>query len=181
MLAQRGAYVVDADQLARDVVTPGSSGLAEVVAALGEGVLATDGQLDRAALATIVFEDPKARARLEAITHPRIEQRARELFGVAPAGALLIYDVPLLAETRGERDIGEEYAAVVVVDAADETRRARLAARGLDPGDVRRRMDAQSSRDARLSIADYVVRNDGSLAELRAEVDQLWGLLTERL
>jgi len=184
MLAERGAYVIDADQLAREVVAPGSSGLAEVVAAFGNGVLRPDGHLDRAALASIVFGNSQARDRLEAITHPRVEQRARELFAVAPAGALLIYDVPLLAETRlgeDQQDGADDYAAVVVVDASDETRRARLATRGLDPADVQRRMAAQASREDRLAIADYVVRNDGSMADLRAEVDQLWGLLTERL
>ena len=181
LLAERGAYVVDADQLAREVVTPGSSGLAEVVDAFGEGVLRPDGQLDRAALASVVFGDPRARAVLEGITHPRVEQRARELFGVAPRGALLIYDVPLLAVGRGEQPLLDQFAAVVVVDASDETRLGRLLARGLEAGDAERRMSAQSSREERLAIADYVIRNDGTLKELRAEVDQLWGLLTERL
>jgi dephospho-CoA kinase len=181
MLAERGPYVVDADQLARDVVTPGSSGLAEVVDAFGAGVLRADGQLDRAALASVVFGDPRARAVLEAITHPRVEQRARELFAVAPAGAMLIYDVPLLAEGRGERSLRDQFAAVVVVDASDEKRLARLLARGLEARDAERRMSAQASREERLAIADYVIRNDGTLKELRAEVDQLWGLLTERL
>ena len=181
LLAQRGAYVVDADHLAREVVAPGSSGLAEVVEAFGDGVLAPNGQLDRAMLAGIVFGDSTARAQLEAITHPRVEQRSRELFAVAPPGALLIYDVPLLAETRDEGDWRDHYAAIVVVDASDETRHARLVARGLNPEDAQRRMDAQASREERLAIADYVVRNDGSMELLRAEVDQLWGLLTERL
>lgn len=181
LLAQRGAYVVDADQLAREVVTPGSSGLTEVVAAFGERVLTPEGHLDRAALASVVFGDPDARAMLEAITHPRVEQRSRELFAVAPPDALLIYDVPLLAESEGKRALRDEYAAIVVVDASNETRLARLVARGLDPDDAKRRMGAQTSRDGRLAIADYVVPNNGSLEELRAEVDQLWGLLTERL
>lgn len=178
-LAERGAVIVDADVLAREAVAPGSDGLAEVVEAFGEGVLAPDGTLDRAALGAIVFADPSRRDMLNAIIHPRVRARAAQLAGDAVAAdphAVVVQDIPLLVETgqAGAFDV------VVVVDAPDDVRLARLLARnGMDEAEARSRMSAQATREQRLAAADHVVANTGSLPELRAAVDRLWDEVLE--
>jgi dephospho-CoA kinase len=176
-LAARGAVVIDADQLAREVVEPGTPGLAAVVAAfsdeVGPGLLGADGSLDRAALGRCVFADPDARRRLEQIVHPLVAARAAELIDAAAAAVVVVYDVPLLVENGLEAG----YDRVVVVDAADQTRLARLVARGMQRSDALARMAAQASRDQRLAAADYVVPNDASMADLDVTVDALWGEL----
>lgn len=176
LLAARGAVVVDADALAREVVEPGTPGLASVVAEFGVDLLGTDRALDRAALGRLVFADPAALQRLEAIVHPLVGARAAELFAAAPAGSVVVYDVPLLVENGLEPG----YDVVVVVDADTETRLSRLAARGLDAADARARMANQASRDERLAAADIVVTNDGSLVDLAVQVDALWAELSRR-
>jgi len=174
-LAARGALVVDADALAREVVEPGTPGLASVVAEFGPGALRPDGSLDRAALASIVFADPQRLAALEAIVHPLVGRRSAALIEEAPEGAVVVYDVPLLAETaNGDRSRVGEFDVVVVVEAPVETRIARLVARGLDEADARARIDAQASDEERRAIADHVLVNDGDLAALDAAVDELW-------
>ncbi len=177
LLAARGAVVVDADALAREVVEPGTAGLTSVVAEFGADLLGPDGALDRAALGRLVFADPAALRRLEAIVHPLVGARAAELFAAAPPGAVVVYDVPLLVENGLEPG----YDVVVVVDADTDTRLARLAARGLGAADARARMDNQASRDERLAAADIVVANDGSPADLAAAVDALWAELSRRV
>lgn len=176
MLEDLGAHVIDADALAREVVAPGTAGLAELVAQFGTGILAADGSLDRAALGAVVFADPAARERLNAITHPRIGARTAELVAALPDDAVLVHDVPLLAEL-GMQDA---YDLVVVVDAPDDIRVARLMQRGLDERDARARIAAQASRDQRLAIADVVLDNSGSLADLKAQVLQAWPQLSGR-
>ncbi len=176
MLADLGAHVIDADALAREVVAPGTDGLAELVAQFGTGILAADGSLDRAALGAVVFADPAARERLNAITHPRIAARTAELVAALPDDAVLVHDVPLLAEL-GMQDA---YDLVVVVDAPDDIRVARLMQRGLDERDARARIAAQASRDQRLAIADVVLDNSGSLADLKAQVLQAWPQVSGR-
>ena len=175
-LAAHGAVVVDADRIAREVVEPGTPGLAAVVAEFGPGVLTPDGALDRAAMAAIVFADPARRAALEAIVHPLVAQRSAELFAAAGSDAVVVYDVPLLAETGGA--LGREFDAVVVVEAPVETRVARLVARGLTEQDARARIAAQATDEQRRAVADHVVTNDGDLAALDAAVDRLWPQLT---
>ena len=178
-LAALGAFVVDADRIAREVVEPGTPGLAAVVAEFGPGVLTPDGALDRAGVAAIVFANPARRAALEAIVHPLVARRSAELLAAAPEGAVVVYDVPLLAESAGTgRDRRGEFDEVVVVEAPLETRVARLVARGLTEADARARIVAQASDEQRRAIADHVVVNDGDLAALDAAVDRLWAALT---
>ena len=174
LLAERGARVVDADRVAREVVEPGTPGLAAVVAEFGTGVLAPDGALDRAALAAIVFGDPAARARLDGIVHPLVRARAAELVAAAPADAVVVQDVPLLVET-GQAG---SYDLVIVVEADPATRVARLAGRGLSADDARARMASQATDEERRAVADVVLRNDGDRAALAAQVDRFW---TERV
>jgi dephospho-CoA kinase len=162
--------VIDADVLAREVVAPGTPGLAAVCEAFGDNVLSADGSLDRAALAGIVFADPQALARLNAITHPLIKQRSAALLAAAPHEAVVVYEIPLLAESGR----AGEWELVVVVDAPDELRVERLVARGLSEVDARSRMAAQADRESRLALADVVVDNSAGPDELAAAVDSLW-------
>jgi dephospho-CoA kinase len=177
-LATHGAVVVDADRIARDVLEPGTPGLAAVAAEFGADVLTPSGALDRPAMAAIVFADPGRRAALEAIVHPLVAQRSAEL--IAGAGdAVVVYDVPLLAEAAGgDRDRRGEFDAVVVVEAPLETRVGRLIERGLGEDDARARIAAQASDEQRRAIADHVLVNDRDLAALDAAVDALWANLT---
>jgi dephospho-CoA kinase len=173
-LRRRGAVIIDSDVLAREVVAPGTPGLAAVVERFGAGVLHPDGTLDRAALGRIVFADPVARADLEAIVHPAVRARAAELAAAAPPDALVVQVIPLLVET-GQAGA---FDAVVVVDADPETQVARLLARdGLDRDAALARLAAQASRAERLAAADHVVANDGSRADLIRAVDELWRVL----
>ena len=169
--AELGALVIDADALAREVVEPGTEGLAAVVAEFGEQVLDDDGRLDRPALAQLVFGDEAARGRLNAIVHPRVRARAVELIAAAPPGTVVVQDVPLLVET-GQADT---YDLVVVVEAPEELRVRRLARdRGMSADEVRARMAAQATDEQRRAVADVVLVNDGTPDDLRAKVDRLW-------
>lgn len=178
-LASLGAIVIDADLIAREVVGPGTPGLAAVVAEFGSAVRRPDGALDRAALAAVVFTDPERRAALEAIVHPLVGARSAQLLAAAPADAVVVYDVPLLAESAGGA-LGRtgEFDAVVVVEAPLETRVRRLVGRGLTEVDARARISAQATDDARRAIADHVIVNDGDLADLTTAVTALWANLT---
>ncbi|MFW5417464.1 dephospho-CoA kinase [Nocardiopsis sp. CNT-189] len=170
-LAARGAVVIDADALAREVVEPGTPGLAEVVAEFGEEVLTAEGALDRPRLGEIVFSDPDRLARLNAIVHPRVGARSEELMAAAPPEAVLVYDVPLLVENG----LQELYDVVVVVDAPEEDRVRRLTGnRGMPEDQARARIAAQASREERLAAADIVVDNSGTREELDARVAGLW-------
>lgn len=170
LLAARGAWVVDADRIAREVLEPGTPGLAAVVEAFGEQVLAENGSLDRAALATIVFADPEARGRLDGIVHPLVRARATELAAAAPPDAVVVHDVPLLVET-GQ---ASSYDLVLVVEAHAAIRIDRLARRGLATEDARARMAAQATDDRRRAVADAVLDNSGTPEELAAQVDRFW-------
>jgi dephospho-CoA kinase len=170
LLAERGARVVDADRIAREVVEPGTPGLAAVVAEFGEGVLTPDGALDRPALAALVFGDPAARARLDAVVHPLVRARAAELVADAPADAVVVQDVPLLVET-GQ---AASYDLVLVVETDTETRVARLVDRGLAAEDARARIASQASDEQRRAVADVVLRNDGDRDALADQVDAFW-------
>ncbi|MEO6822453.1 MAG: dephospho-CoA kinase [Candidatus Nanopelagicales bacterium] len=174
MLRARGAVVVDADALAREVVEPGTPGLAAVVAQFGDSVLALDGSLDRAALAAVVFSDPAALAALEAITHPLVAERAAALLDSAPVGAVVVYDVPLLVE----KHLAGAYDRVVIVDAPDDVRLERLVARGLSQSDALARMASQATRAERFAAADDVLDNSGDQFALQVQVDRLWAELT---
>ena len=173
-LAALGAVVVDADLLAREVVAVGTPGLAEVVVAFGPQVLATDGSLDRPAMGRLVFADAPARRRLEAIIHPRVRASARRLEDAAVGtdpDAVVVHVIPLLVET-GQVDA---YDSVVVVDVDPVAQIERLVTqRGMDPIEAQQRIDAQASRVDRLTVADDVIHNAGTLADLDDEVDALW-------
>jgi dephospho-CoA kinase len=170
-LAELGAIVIDSDRLAREVVEPGTEGLAEVVAEFGPEVLGPDGALDRTALGRRVFGDEAARHRLEAIIHPRVRARSAKLLAAAPADAVVVNDIPLLVESG----LGAGFDVVVVVTASEETRLRRLArSRGMPADEARSRMAAQATDEQRRAAADVVLDNDGSLEELRAAVDRLW-------
>jgi len=169
--AELGALVIDADALAREVVEPGTDGLAAVVAEFGEQVLDADGRLDRPALARLVFGDEAARGRLNAIVHPRVRARAVELIAAAPPGTVVVQDVPLLVETEQ----AGAYDLVVVVEAPEELRVRRLAAdRGMSAEEVRARMASQATDEQRRAVADVVLVNDGTPDDLSAKVDALW-------
>jgi dephospho-CoA kinase len=175
MLADRGAVVVDADELARRAVDPGTPGFDAVVRAFGSEVLTPKGDLDRARLASLVFADEEARRRLEAIVHPEVarlfDEEAERHRGT---DAVVVYVVPLLVENHLEG----MFDLVVVVTAGAEERVARLAeARGMTPEDIRGRMDAQLPDRERILAGHVVISNDGSVGELRAAVDDLWARL----
>ncbi|MDO5710767.1 MAG: dephospho-CoA kinase, partial [Micrococcales bacterium] len=170
-LSELGALVIDADLLAREVLAPGSDGLAAVVDRFGASVVASDGSLDRSALASAVFGDESARRALEAITHPRIAERTAELIASAAPDRIIVHDVPLLVEKR----MGSAYHLVLVVDAHPETRLERLVhQRGMSEADARARMDHQATDDQRLVAADVVLSNEGSVQEVREATRTLW-------
>jgi dephospho-CoA kinase len=169
--SELGAVVIDADQLAREVVAPGSPGLAEIAARFGDDVLDDGGGLNRPALGALVFADPDARHALEQITHPRIARRTAELIAAAPDDAVVVHDVPLLAE----KHLGPGYHLVVVVGATEQTRVKRLMhMRGMTEDDARSRIAAQATDEQRRAAADVWLDNDGSRQELLAQVDTLW-------
>jgi dephospho-CoA kinase len=170
LLSARGAVIVDADRIAREVVEPGTPGLAAIVEAFGGEVLSADGSLDRAALAAVVFADPEARRRLDGIVHPLVRARGVELAGAAPPDAVVVHDVPLLVET-GQ---ASSYDLVLVVEADPATRVSRLVQRGLTAEDARARMAAQASDEQRRAVADVVLDNSGTQEQLAEQVDRFW-------
>lgn len=175
-LAELGAVIVDSDRLAREVVAPGTDGLAEVVAAFGAQVVAADGSLDRPALGRLVFGDEAKRRQLEAIIHPRVRVRAAEMATSAPEGAVVVNDVPLLVEAG----LAATYEAVIVVFASERTRVERLVrTRGMTEDEAKARIAAQASDDQRHAVADFEIHNDGTLEELRSKVDELWPRLLD--
>lgn len=180
-LARHGAVVIDSDVLAREVVEPGTPGLAAVAAEFGAGVLATDGSLDRAKLAAIVFADPHRLAALNAIVHPLVRARSASLAESAAAGsdsAIVVHDVPLLVEAG----LAGNFDLVVVVDVPESVQLDRLVrVRGMAESDAKARIAAQASRERRLAVADYVLDNSGDLDALDAAVDQLWEWLRDRI
>lgn len=179
-LAALGAVVLDGDKAARAVVEPGTPGLARITGTFGPGILRADGSLDRAKLAGIVFADEAARRKLNAITHPLIHEhiQAAEEAAVRTGGpgAIVVHDIPLLAE--GQR--AAEFDVVIVVDVPADVQLSRLAARGLPPEQARARMAAQATREQRLALADIVIDNSGTLAGLDRRVSEVWSALLER-
>ncbi|MEZ5095200.1 MAG: dephospho-CoA kinase [Nocardioides sp.] len=177
MLRALGAVVIDADLLAREVVAPGTNGLAEVVAEFGDGVLGPDGALDRPALGRVVFADPERRVALERIIHPRVRARAAELEAEAAPDAVVVHDIPLLVET-GQADA---FGAVVVVDVPVEVQLARMQElRGLSAEEARARLSAQATREERAAVATYLLDNAGSLPDLQAQVERAYAALHAR-
>ena len=181
-LVAHGAVLIDADLAAREVVVPGSGGLKRIVAAFGDDVLGPDGSLDRARLGGIVFGDPELRAKLNAIVHPLVRQwmLAAERTAVQaadPPSPVIVHDVPLLAESRGKGG----FDLVIVVDVPPELQVKRLVSqRGMTPDQAGARMNAQASREQRLEVADIVIDNSGSLADLDRRVAAVWAELERR-
>lgn len=179
-LAALGAVLLDGDTAARAVVEPGTPGLARIAESFGPSVLRPDGSLDRAKLAATVFADEAARAKLNAITHPLIHDHlsAAEAAAVEAGGpeTIIVHDIPLLAE--GQR--AAEFDLVIVVDVAPELQVARLAGRGMPPDQARARMAAQATREQRLAIADIVIDNSGTPADLDRLVAEVWSDLKAR-
>ncbi|HEY3260850.1 MAG TPA: dephospho-CoA kinase [Pseudonocardiaceae bacterium] len=169
-LSEHGAVVLDSDKIAREVVAVGTEGLAEVVAAFGRAVLTPAGDLDRAALAKIVFADEEARTRLNSIVHPRVRTRSAELVATAAQDAITVHDVPLLVETG----LAPAFHLVLVVHAPVEARVRRLVARGMSEGDARARIASQASDEQRRAAADVWLDNSGWPEEVEAAVDALW-------
>lgn len=180
-LRERGAVIVDADQVARQVVEPGEPALESIVAEFGPGVLASDGSLDRAALGAIVFSEPEGRQKLNAITHPAVLERSRALFAAAAAedpDAIVVYDIPLLVEA-GRVD---EFDLRVVVHAATETRvRRMIELRGMTREEALHRINSQATDTDRFAIADVVIDADGSLEHTLEQSDALWENLVSRV
>jgi dephospho-CoA kinase len=171
LLAERGALILDADVAAREVVAPGTDGLAAVVAEFGEAVRGPDGALDRAALAAVIFADPDRRAALNAIVHPRVREWMAERVVTAPEGSIVVQDIPLLVESG----LARLFELVVVVDAADAIRIARLVRdRGMTEQEASARIAAQAPREQRLAAADVVLNNDGTPEKLADQVADLW-------
>jgi dephospho-CoA kinase len=176
-LASYGAVVIEADAVAREVVAPGTPGLAEVVQAFGPEVLRSDGSLDRDRLGELVFADESLRMQLNAIIHPRVGERMAELERQAGDALIVVHDVPLLAENH----LAGGFDEVVVVDVPPRIQAERLAReRGMPKDQAEARMRAQASREERLAIATIVVDNSGSLAELDREAGELWAELRRR-
>jgi dephospho-CoA kinase len=177
LLAGHGAVIVDADRIAREVVAPGTPGLAAVTAEFGTDVLTPDGALDRPRLGAVVFAEEGRRLALNAIVHPLVRDRSAELEAAAPPGAIVVHDVPLLAENG----LAPLFDLVLVVDAAERTRLDRLVRlRGMTEEDARARLAAQATREQRLAVADLVVPNDGDRAELTTRVADVWRELCRR-
>jgi dephospho-CoA kinase len=178
-LQEHGAVIVDADQVARQVVEPGEPALARIAEEFGPGVIASDGSLDRAALGAIVFNDPEGRQKLNAITHPAVLERSRELFAAAAdPEAIVVYDIPLLVEA-GRVD---EFDLRVVVHAATETRVQRMVElRGMTREEALHRINSQATDTDRFAIADVVIDADGSLEQTLEQTDALWENLRARV
>jgi dephospho-CoA kinase len=181
-LAAHGAVLIDADVAAREVVEPGSPGLARIAKVFGESVLRPDGSLNRERLGEIVFGDPGLRARLNEIVHPLVREwmetaERAAVLAAAPPGPVIVHDVPLLAESRGKAG----FDVVIVVDVPPDLQLDRLVSlRGMPPDQARARMAAQASREQRLAVADIVIDNSGSLDDLDRRVAEVWADLESR-
>lgn len=170
-LAELGAIVIDADLLSREVVAPGTDGLAAVQERFGPGVIGADGALDRPALGELVFSDEGARRDLEGIIHPRVRERAAELAAAAPQGSPVVQDIPLLVETGQAGD----FDLVLVVQAPREQRVQRMVDdREMTPEEAASRIGAQASDAERVAVADVLLDNSGTVEELLAQVDRAW-------
>jgi dephospho-CoA kinase len=170
-LAARGAVIIDSDRLAREVVAPGTEGLARVVEAFGPGVLDGSGALDRPALGRIVFADAEARRRLEEITHPLVRARTAELAAAAPPDSIVVNDVPLLVE----KGLSGLYSLIVIVFASLETRLDRLMyIRDMSRAEAMARISAQATDEQRRAVADIAIVNDGTPEDLDRQVAAAW-------
>jgi dephospho-CoA kinase len=178
MLAERGAVILDADQVARDVVEPDQPAFAALVEEFGPSIVGADGRLDRAALAAQAFATPEGKAALDAITHPAIHAEFGRRMVEAPTDAIVVMDVPLLVESKTAAERG--YEVVIVVEAPADVRLDRLVGRGLDRADAAARMKAQATDEERRAVATHLLDNGTDPATLEAQVDTLWSDLQAR-
>ncbi|MEY4532461.1 MAG: hypothetical protein RI926_230 [Actinomycetota bacterium] len=170
-LAEHGAHIIDADQVAREVVAPGTSALAEIAAVFGSHMISSDGTLNRGALGDIVFSDPAKRTQLNAIVHPAVQKRTQELFALAPQDAVVVYDVPLLVETQNEYSFDD----IVVATAPENVRIERLMEhRGMLESEAAARIESQAPEEERLKIASHVIDTSGDISHTYSQVDALW-------
>ncbi|WP_436700842.1 dephospho-CoA kinase [Nocardioides sp. BYT-33-1] len=177
ILRELGAVVIDADQIAREVVAKGTPGLAAVVEAFGPEMLTPDGELDRPRMGALVFADEARRKVLEGIVHPLVFERYAELEAAAPADGIVVHDIPLLVESGRAAD----FDAVIVVDAPEEVQLERMVRdRGWTEEDGRARIAAQATREQRRAVATYLIENTGSREELRRRVEEVFGALRAR-
>jgi dephospho-CoA kinase len=173
-LVEHGAVLIDSDALAREVVAPGTAGLAAIAQAFGPTVLSADGSLDRPALGAIVFSDENARETLNGITHPAIRARSAEILAAQSPDAVIVHDIPLLLEVGR----ATSFDSVLVVEAEPETRVERMTAlRGMDRADAERRIAAQASNAERRAIADVVIDTNGTIEHTLEQVDAYWAAL----
>lgn len=177
MFRELGATCIDADDVSREVVEPGTPALREIVAAFGPDVL-SEGRLDRAALGALIFADHAKREVLNGIVHPRVRERTAQLINdaqIAHPDAVIVYSIPLLVEAGS----GRTFDKVIAVSAEAQTRVQRLiASRGMSETDARARVAAQADESERLAIADFVIDTNDSLEHTRAQVNEIWGELT---
>ncbi len=170
MLSDLGAVVIDADAIAREVLLPGTAGHASVVAAFGTSILDDKGNIDRKSLAKLVFENPNELAKLEAIVHPAVIARVTEIRNSLPESAVVVYDTPLMFE----KQLQGQFDKVLMIVSDKELRRTRLVERGLELGDVDARMANQATDEQRMSIADFVIENNGTHEQLQEQVAKVW-------
>jgi dephospho-CoA kinase len=170
ILSDLGAVVIDADVIAKEVLLPGTSGFESAVSTFGSTILDNEGTIDRKRLAKLVFENPKELAKLEAIVHPAVVARVAEIRNSLPESAVVVYDTPLMFE----KQLQGPFEKVLMVVSDKELRRTRLLERGLELGDIEARMANQATDEQRVTIADYVIENNGSLEQLREQVAKVW-------
>ena len=170
MLSNLGAVVIDADVIAREVLLPGTPGYASAVAAFGSGILDDERNIDRKSLAKLVFENPIELAKLEAIVHPAVIARVTDIRNSLPESAVVVYDTPLMFE----KQLQGQFDKVLMVVSDKQLRRTRLVERGLELGDVDARMANQATDEQRISIADFVIDNNGTHEQLLDQVAKVW-------
>jgi len=176
MLADLGCVVTDADSLVAELYLPGEPGAAAVVNLFGPAMLNEDGSVDKEALGRVVFSDPASRKRLERAIHPLVGQRYLQVLEAAGNGAVVVFEVPLLAESGGRG----RYDAVVTVEAGKQLRLDRAVARGLDRGQAEARLAAQATSEQRRAVADFVIENEGGLDGLRSQVESVHAALVQQ-
>ena len=170
ILSDFGAVVIDADVIAREVLLSGTSGYESAVAAFGPGILDEKRSIDRKSLAKLVFENPNELAKLEAIVHPAVIARVTEIRNSLPESAVVIYDTPLMFE----KQLQGQFDKVLMVVSDKKLRQTRLVERGLELGDIEARMANQATDEQRISIADFVIENNGTQEQLQEQVAKVW-------